>query len=263
MRRCLPSALLASLLCVALGCTRADAPQAASTADGAITLENVYDHERYWPAIVALTQEWLPPGETVPLKAQDRGTLVRVEPDGRVRIDGRHGAHDVPIDHTDLVLRANEVRAGTLTKLAPNFVLRVGNSLVDSSSPQIRPHKLDEIAGARGYLCVFADAHAEGFPALAKQLAALDGVNGVRTVFFPLSAEQDDDRYVHERLGAVSWPVPYMYPRLSADYTLSLLGELPKRPRVQLISPEGRVLYQGDVEATAGVSDLRRAVDGS
>src|SRR4029450_9528539 len=144
-------ASLSALLCVALGCSsgarhdsnRASAPQSkasSATADGAITQANVYEKERYWPSIVGLTREGLPPGgttapqgETTPLQAQYRGVLVGVEADGRVRTDfGRHGKHDVPMDHTDLVQRANEVRAGSLTKLAPNFVLRVVDSLVDS-----------------------------------------------------------------------------------------------------------------------------------
>jgi hypothetical protein len=274
MQRSPRLACLSSLLCVALGCssaTRQDsdhssAPQseasqaAAATAHDAITPASVYENERDWPAIVALTQEWLPPGETKPLQAQYRGTLVRVEADGRVRIDfGRHGKHDVPIDHTDLVERANEVRAGALTKLAPNFVLRVGNSLVDSSSQPMRPYKLGEIAGASGYLCIFADPRAEDFPILSRQLAALEGVNGVRTVFFPQVPE--DLEFVHERLGTLSWHVAYMYPRLSGNYALSLLGEIPERPRAQLVSPEGRLLYEAEVGAAAGLSELRQAVE--
>src|SRR4029450_1814282 len=132
---------------------QSEASQAGDAAAGyAFTQAKVYEQERYWPAIVALTQEWLPAGETKPLKAQYRGTLVRVEADGRVRIDfGRHGKHDIPMDHTDLVQRANEVRAGTRTKLAQNFVLRVGNTLVDSSSQPMRPTTIAEIAGASGY----------------------------------------------------------------------------------------------------------------
>ncbi len=276
MQRFPLSACLSALLCVGLGCSggtrqdadRASAPQSeaspadAATAGVAITPASVYENERYWPAIVALTKEWLPPGETKPLQAQYRGTLVRVEADGRVRIDfGRHGKHDVPIDHTDLVQRANEVRAGTRTKLAQNFVLRVGNSLVDSSSGSIRPSSIEQIAGASGYLCIFADPRAEEFPVLAEQLAALDGVNGVRTVFFPQSVAREDLEFVHERLGTRSWRVPFMYPQLSGNYTLSLLGEIPERPRAQLISPEGRVLHEAEIGTTAGVSELRQAVE--
>src|SRR5262245_36531694 len=114
MQRSVMSACLSSLLCVALGCSagsRQDADrssarpsaasQTAATSGVAITQASVYENERYWPAIVALTEEWLPPGETKPLQAQYRGVLVRVEADGRVRIDfGRHGRYDVPMDHT-------------------------------------------------------------------------------------------------------------------------------------------------------------------
>src|SRR5262245_34436920 len=134
---------LSVLLCVALGCSSANRPD-RDGASAVITQANVYENEHYWPAIVALTQEWLPPGGTQRLKVQYRGTLVRVEEDGRARIDfGRNGKHDIPIDHTDLVQRANEVRTGKRTKIAQNFVLRVGNSLLDSSSQQLRPHLFD------------------------------------------------------------------------------------------------------------------------
>ena len=276
MQRSLRSACLSSLLCVALGCSagteqdadRANAPQPEASqaphaaADGAITQANVYDNERYWPAIVALTKEWLPPGETKPLETQSRGTLVRVESDGRVRIDGRNGSHDVPIDHTDLVARANEVRDGTRTKLAPNFVLRVGNSLVDSASRPLHPYSLDEIAGASRYLCIFANPLAEDFPTLARQLASLGGVVGVRTVFFPQSLGREEDlELVHQRLEELSWRVAFMYPRLSGNYTLSLLGEIPERPRALLLSPEGRVLRRAEIGTAAGLSELRQAVE--
>jgi hypothetical protein len=269
MQRSLPSALLSSLLCVALGCSagtdQTDAsPAAAASTHAVITQANVYENERYWPAIVALTKEWLAPGETKLLKAQYRGTLVRVEADGRVGIDfGRHGRHDVPMDHTDLVARANEVRTGTRTKLAPNFVLRVGNSLVDPSSRPLRPYSLDEIAGASRYLCIFADPRAEDFPILARQLAALEGENGVRAVFFPQSLVRDEDlEFVHERLDESSWHVAFMYPRLSESYTLSLLGEIPEHPRALLISPEGRVLYEAEVGTAGRLDELRQAVEG-
>jgi hypothetical protein len=274
VRRSLLAACLSSLLCVALGCSagtedaeHASAPEASradpATAEVAVTHANVYESERYWPAIVALTKEWLPPGKTKPLKAQYRGTLVRVETDGRVRIDfGRHGRHDIPIDHTDLVARSNEVREGTRTKLAPNFVLRVGNSLVDSARRPLRPYSLDEIAGARRYLCIFADPRAEDFPSIARQLAALEGVNGVRIVFFPQSLVREEDlEFVHERLETLSWHVAFMYPRLSGNYTLSLLGELPERPAALLVSPEGRVLHRAEIGTAAELSELRQAVE--
>ena len=126
----------------------------------------------------------------------------------------------------------------------------------------VRPHKFDEIAGASGYLCIFADPRAEDFPIIARQLAALEGVNGVRAVFFPQSVVREDLEFVHERLGALAWHVPYMYPRLSEDYTLSLLGEIPERPRALLVSPEGRVLHEAEVGTAAELSELRQAVEG-
>ena len=177
-------ACLSSLLCVALGCSaatrqdadRASAPQseasqaAAATADVAITQANVYENERYWPAIVALTQEWLPPGETkpapgaVPRDARPRGS-GRPRPNRfRSARKARHpdGSHRSGPACERGARRVHERSSRT------NFVLRVGNSLVDSSSQPMRPHTLDEIAGASGYLCIFADPRAEDFPTLAR-----------------------------------------------------------------------------------------------
>ncbi len=259
MQRLLLVASLCPMLCIALACS---SETRHAPADVAITQANVYENERYWSAIVALTQEWLPPGEATPLKAQYRGTLVRVEADGRVRIDfGRHGRHDVPMGRTDLVQRANEVRDGTRTKLAQNFVLRVGNSLVDASSSPLRPHTIGEIAGASAYLCVFADPRGAEFPLLARRLEELEGANGVRAVYFPQAVARDDLDFVHERLGSLSWRVPYMYPKLSASYTRSLLRETPERPRALLVSPEGRVLHEAEIGTEASLSELRQALE--
>jgi hypothetical protein len=52
-----------------------------------------------------------------------------------------------------------------------------------------------------------------------------------------------------------------MYPRLSEDYTLSLLGEIPERPRALLVSPEGRVLHEAALGTAAELSELRQAIE--
>lgn len=256
-----PIVAAVSVLCSILACSGEPGSAPAPSGDSAITEADVYQHEHYWPSIVALTQEWVPPGAAAPLQAQWRGVLVRVEPEGQVRIDfGRHGRHELPLRYTDLVQRANETRLGTRTKLAQNFVLRVGNNLVNASSRPMRPHRFSEIAGASGYLCIFADPRAETFPELARALPALDGLNGVRTLFFPQSVSADDEEFVHDRLDALSWRVPYLYPRLSASYTASLLDEEPDRPRALLLSPEGRVLHEASLEAVAEFGALREAI---
>lgn len=270
-------ALLYSMSCVALACSDAPAPDAerASAASSSvaskpavpgaevvITQANVHQNEAFWPAVVALTTEWRPAGETKPLQAQWRGNLIRVEADGRVRIDfGRHGSHEVPIDHTNLVERANEVREGTRTKLAQNFVLLVGTRLVDSSSQELRAHKTGEIAGARAYLCIFADPRAEDFPVFAREIAALEGINGVRTVFFPQSVTREDLGFVHQLLGKLFWQVPFMYPRMSESYTLSLIDEIPERPQALLVSPEGRLIHRADLGLPSSFDELRQAVE--
>ncbi len=243
---------------------RASEPVAAA-ADLVITDETVYDHEEAWPAIVAMTKAWQPPGPgpgaSSPLVPPVQGALIRVEPDRRVRIDfGRHGKHDIPFEYTDLVERANRTRRGELAKQAPNFLLQIGTRLVDSSMSEPRPVDLRELLEAEAFLCIFADPRGRDFAVFAKQLAAFEGENGVRTVFFPQSVVREDTEFLRERLGALFWPVPFAYPRAAPSYTRQLLGELPEAPYALLVSPHGKVLYRSALTEAQAMARLGEAV---
>jgi hypothetical protein len=227
-----------------------------------VTAGNVYDHEIYWPNIVALVDGWQPVGAEQPLQARYRGALIRVERDGRVRIDfGRHGRHEVPIEKTDLVRSANEVRLGKRHKAAPNFVLQVGTRLVDPSTDEGIPMKSTEIARARVFLCIFADPMDEDFPTLARDLASLADVDGLGVVLFPQSGASEDLQKIKELLRASDWEVPFGYPRLSENYTLSLLGERPRGPYALVLTPEGRVLYRSELGKIDALAEIRGSLE--
>jgi len=230
--------------------------------ESAITQANIYDHERYWPNIVALEEAWAPTDAEEPLSARYRGALIRVERDGLVRIDfGRHGRHDVPIERTDLIRSANEIRLGTRHKTAPNFVLQVGTRLVDPSTDAAKPMQSADIAKSRVFLCVFADPLDEDFPALARELASLGDVEGLGFVLFPQTSDSEDLQAIRDRLRASDWEVPFGYPRLSESYTLSLLGETPTGPYALVVTPEGRVLYRSDLAKLDALAEIRGSLE--
>jgi hypothetical protein len=187
--------------------------------------------------------------------------LIRVETSTRARIDfGRDGVHEVPIEQTDLVARADRVRRGELAKAAPNFVWAIGARLLDSAAPVLAPVSLVRVAGDRVFLCVFADPRADDFPALTRELAPLRERRGVATILFPQGERPDAE--VHERLRSLGWTVPFVHDHLSESYTRSLLTDGAPSPVVMLQTDEGRVLLQRGVGPKL-VPELERAIDGS
>lgn len=248
---------------IASGAT-ANSPETLVDSSGAaITATNVYDLEAYWPNIVALEESWLPMGQEKPLKASYRGALVRVEADGRVRIDfGRHGKHDIPIERTDLLQRTADVRAGKQHKAAPGFVLQMGTRLVDPSddAPSALPSLV--LDRAETFLCLFADPSAEDFPALVRAVSALDAQDGVMAILFPQGLSEVDLATVHRQLRGLSWKAPYAYPRLTPDHTRALLGVDETPPHALVVTPEGRVLFRTALGDSRALSALRDAILG-
>lgn len=210
----------------------------------AVTPKNLLASERFWPYRVSLTSSWQPPGREAPLAAGEAGILIRIElQTGLARIDfGGHGVHETPIDRTDLIQQANRIRQGELGKLAPNFVTAVGPRLVDSAADPAVGVRPESLLGAPGFLCVFADPDADGFYELASVLAPLRGRHGVETVLLPQGSLSDPK--IWERLRALDWKIPFVYRRLAAGYTDSLLPPKTPMPTLLLQTREGRVLFQ-------------------
>lgn len=243
-------AWLAALLALVLAAQGNAAPEqdanpwgydAADPAAPPVTAATLAAHERFWPYQVELTEPWQPPGRETPLPARTLAVLIRIDPAGAARIDfGRDGVFEVPVAKTDLVKRANDVRTGRLSKLAPNLVLAVGPRLMDSAAEKLDYHDRKTIAKARGFLAVFADPTAEGFRALAASLAPLRGRHGVMTMFFPQG--QHPELGVRTVLHGVGWQVPFVLDQFSEGYTRSLRADAERFPAVMLLTPDGRVL---------------------
>jgi hypothetical protein len=225
-----------------------------------VTGANLLQNERFWPYRVALTVPFHPPGREKPLPVGLRGILVRVEePGDAVRVDfTRDGKHRVPVEVTDVVERANQVRTGELAKIAPNFVHAIGPRLVDAEAEQVRFYEFAATFEPSGFLAVFADPGASGFAELAKSLAPLRDRHQVLTVLFP-QGDHPDVR-THERLRELEWPVPFLLDRYSEGYTRSRLEEGTRLPAVMLQTPDGRVVYQSSWKPGV-VPELTRALD--
>jgi hypothetical protein len=223
-----------------------DAPlhRAEDPAAPAVSEQNLLASERFWPYQVALTRAWQASGREQPLAEGSQGVLIRVEANGRARVDfGREGLHEVPVGETDLVERANQVRRGELHKLAPNLVLAIGPRLLDSGSTPPLPLGMARASEPVGFLCVFADPRAASFAELAAALAPLGERHGVAAVLFPQGEHPDLE--VAERLRALGWTVPFVYDGLAEAYTRTLVSGGAPLPVVLVATREGRLLFEG------------------
>ena len=226
------------------------------------TLEaNLLAGERFWPYQVALVEAWKPGAGARPLGAGARGVLIRVEESGRARIDfGRDGRQVVPIGVTDLLERANRIRRGDETKMAPNFAFAIGTKLLEPGPEHPKAVGLLAAMQRPGFLCVFADPGAEGFAGIAAALAPLRDHHRVLTVLFP-EGEYPDAKLA-ERLRSLGWPVPFLQDFLAEAYIRTLLPGATPLPAVLLQTNEGRVLFQGRWTPEVA-AELRSAIDRS
>jgi hypothetical protein len=226
-----------------------------------VSMDNLSASERFWPYQLELTSPWQPEGRSEPLPAGILGVLVRIEASGLARIDfGRDGRFEVPVDETDLLKRANEIRLGKRPKIAPNLVHAIGPRLVDAESPTIRALDFGASFEPTGFLAVFADPNAEGFAALATALTPLRNRHGVMTVLFPQGMHPDPA--TRDKLRALAWPVPFLMDQYGEGYTASLRGDGAASPGVMLLTREGRVIFQGPWREGT-LSALTSALDGA
>ena len=218
-----------------------------------LTTENIYDHEEYWPNIVRVADDWEPP-KGMPRRPQVlQGVLVRVEQNGTVRLDlARYGRADLPIGQTDLVERANAVARGEMFKHEGNLTLQIGNILVSSGSSVPGPQSSRPIKMASVLLFVFADPRAADFDRLAKRLAEFSARAPIVSIFIPQNVERGDLDFVHARLRASEWYVPFVYPERATVRTEVLLRKPPREPHLLLLTREGRIL----LDAPLGKEDV-------
>ncbi|MEZ4331634.1 MAG: hypothetical protein R3F35_07755 [Myxococcota bacterium] len=227
-----------------------------------ITKENALAHEEVWPDIVAVVDAWTPPESSEALKKGYRGALIRLDERGRVRIAfGRHGNHDIPIEHTDFLERANAILAGERFKPGPTFLVHFGNQFLHPSTAETTPYPSAELAKHDLFLCVFASPSEADFESIMRELASLQDVRRLQILFFPLATKRSELDAVQERLRSVGLPVPFAYPEAAEVHARSLLGEVPDRPMALLITAEGRSLGRTPLDVPAAAEVLRGMLD--
>jgi hypothetical protein len=224
----------------------AEEPLAAfdASAPGAapVTAKNLLENDRFWPYQVELTRAWKRGEGKRTLPEGTQGVLIRVEADGRARVDfGREGIAMLPVDATDVVARANDVRTGKLEKEAPNFTWAVGVRSIDASVSPANVVLISKLLEQRAFLAVYADAVSPEFDALARDLSRYQDRPGLMTIVF----HQGDmgDGLLYDRLRRLGWKVPFVVDYMAEAYTSTLIDEGTKLPYVALQSADGRLYY--------------------
>ncbi len=206
-----------------------------------VAADDLLARERFWPYQVALVEPLRPVGGSKEIPANRLGVLIRVVDVSTARVDfGRYGAHEVPIEATDLVARVGRVQRGEISKLTPNFVLSVQTRLVDSSGTALRALRPGAAGESRAFRCVFADPLAEDFPELLATLATAEPGPGTLTILVPQG--DHGDAVVRDRLLQLDWVVPFVGKRFAAAETRAQLGAGAALPKILELSPEGRLL---------------------
>lgn len=242
--------------------TEPSSTPAAAESSGKITPENVLENERYWPDIVSMVEAWTDPDSGRLIKKGYRGALIRIDDLGRTRIAfGRHGTHDVPLERTDVVARANEVESGARYKVAPNFLAHFGTQFVDSSADDLIPYPLLELAESDRFLCLFADPRSDIFGELAQRISSLGKTPGVQLLFFPMAMKRDEAGGVKDLLTRASLPIPFAYPEAAEVQARTLLGEVPAVAYALLVTAEGRELRRQELGDGRNLEALRAALD--
>ena len=214
--------------------------------------------ERFWPYRVSLTPPASASGEAGAMRLE--GVVVHLDSTGRIRVDlGRDGVRTVPLESTDFLARANEVRLGSRTKLAPNFILAYGNRLLDVSNDPIRALRIDSLAGSRFFICLLAHPHDSRLPEWTEATRQLtEAVDGVVAIFFPLPDPVIETTGGLNRLHEADWPGFVMMAQYALPYRLSLWDGDPTQPLLMAFSPERHLLF---AQENPDASDWARLVE--
>lgn len=209
-----------------------------------VAARNLMARDRFWPYRVELREAWTPESGGRTLEAGSVGVLIRMVSPAQARVDfGRDGLHELPWAATDLLARAERVRRGELTKVAPNLLFAIGPRLVDGASDPPRPLRLEDVLDARAVLSVFADPRSQAFAELAASMAPLREHPGLLRVLYP-QAGKSPEADPGARSRPMDWEAPIVLDFLAEPYTRIQLGADHPLPAVQLQTPEGRVLFR-------------------
>jgi hypothetical protein len=208
--------------------------------DGSLTPEDLVLRDENWPHRVRLVEPWTPEsGETL----RPVGVLLQVESPEAARIDfGSQGVHDVPVAVTDLVERANEVRAKGPDSKIGNLTRMIGGALVNPAHETPRTYRRSKVA-KRDLLLVAAPPDPALLSGMAAPLARIDEREGLRVVLMVEGEAETSE--VLATLHALGWGTPFLRQRFVQAVTEGYLREDRTLPWVALLTPNGRSLYEG------------------
>lgn len=211
-----------------------------------ITRANLFDHESDWPYRVALSRSWKPAGHDGDFGWGEGtlGVLTRFDEVRGVKIDfGRFGVHWVPIDATDVVARANQIRTGELEKLAPNLAVALNHRLLDPTERTLREARDDLFLVPKDdYILVFADPAEASFAKVAlatRRWAALPNA-----IVVLIALNERPDAHVYKFCYDAGFRGTFLMATYAAPNASAYLEPGAKPPVVQLRTAEGRVRFE-------------------
>lgn len=213
----------------------------------AITSENVYERDRYWPDQVVLPEpvELESGNETRP---NQRAIVIRLlEPGDEVLLDfGRGGVHTVPIEQTDFVERAEAMRTGERTQIAPNLVLALSSRLVDPDGENPVGYQYDHAKGWDAFALIVAAPAQLDFEALKPVIEGLWEA-GVHPIWIPL--DRESDVRVWKPLYDHQVNLPYVFRHFAEPYVNVLGIDDLEPPYYMLMTENGKLLDSGYIES--------------
>ncbi len=217
-----------------------------------VTLENLPRSERFWPHQIQLVEDWRPEGFEGDF-GWGMGVVIEVDDARRVRVDfSRFGKHWIPAHVTDIVERANRIRLGESAKFKPNLVLALGNRLLDPTGRTLAESSVD-LLDQNAFVLVFADPRAASFPELVATLSPLFGRAGLHCVLLPQGGHPDF--HVWKAAHDAGWQGSFLLDRFSPAYSEGFLDDPERLPWIEVRSPEGRRVWQGDVGDADAIED--------
>lgn len=233
-------------LALALG-GRGEASEAVP-GDEALTHETLFEETEYWPQRLAVTETVEKNAGGTVAKGQ-RGILIRMESPDQVLVDfGRDGHARLKPGETDLLSRAEAIRAGETEKRFPNWTMMLGRGLLEKGKEGgVQPPGLESLKAYDYFLFLYLEGvgQTEENEAAADALAARVGDLGEKKVcplVMPLDAKGGKNAEVAEALEAIGIEAPFMRAHLAGPYANSLRHGAESFPFLVLSDVEGKTI---------------------
>jgi hypothetical protein len=239
-----------------LGCLSASTP--------ALTDAAVYEDSALWPPRAELTRDFTSADTEAPrtIPSGREAILIRLEPGEPVHavLDfGRLGLHRVPLAHTDIIDRAQEIAAGEVKKETPNWTMMIGRAF-SRHKPEAGQGGIKvpfaEVEAFRYFLVAYLDGGPEANRAVAALLEEHQDAFQAAAVA-PIIFGMGDFPYIGEltyietlREHGLDQQF-FMAPHVSVPYANAMAHSYPSLPAIALVDAEGKTLYEPGSESVS------------